>query len=72
MELAIDSRRCEGHGLCYGLAPGLVEPDDDGHGVVVRPDVPGEFRHEAELAVSNCPERAVLLEAPATSSGPTP
>lgn len=62
MQIAIDAAACTGHGRCYALAPGLVEPDDDGRGVVTRPDVPAELEHEARRAAAGCPERAVGLD----------
>ncbi len=64
MKVHIDSGRCQGHGRCYDLAPGLFGDDDEGYGQVlgdgiVRP----EQEKGARLAVANCPERAIdLLE----------
>ncbi|WP_188195312.1 ferredoxin [Nonomuraea sp. SYSU D8015] len=62
MKLRIDSGRCQGHGRCYDLAPGLFGEDDEGYGTVPGTGVvpPGDER-TARLAVSNCPERAIEL-----------
>ena len=60
MKVQIDPGRCQGHGRCYDLAPGLFGDDDEGYGQVlgdgtVRPDQ----EREARLAVVNCPEHAI-------------
>jgi len=62
MKLQIDSERCQGHGRCYDLAPGLFGDDDDGYGRVLADGaVPAGAEHQARLAVANCPERAISL-----------
>ncbi|TDC55637.1 ferredoxin [Actinomadura sp. KC345] len=60
MKVQIDQGRCQGHGRCYDLAPGLFGEDDEGYGTVlgdgaVKPDQ----ENEARRAVANCPERAI-------------
>jgi len=60
VKVQIDPGRCQGHGRCYDLAPGLFGDDDEGYGQVlgdgtVRPDQ----EREARLAVVNCPEHAI-------------
>ena len=62
MKVQISSERCQGHGRCYDLAPGLFAEDDEGYGTVLGDGVvpPGQER-AARLAVANCPERAVEL-----------
>ena len=64
MKVQIDSGRCQGHGRCYDLSPGLFGDDDEGYGMVLGEGiVPPGREQEARLAVANCPERAVgLLE----------
>jgi ferredoxin len=60
MKLRIDSDRCQGHGRCYDLAPGLFGEDDEGYGRVLGDgEVPPGSEHEARLAVANCPEHAI-------------
>ncbi|MES9536487.1 MULTISPECIES: ferredoxin [unclassified Actinomadura] len=60
MKVQIDPKRCQGHGRCYDLAPGLFGEDDEGYGVVLGDGVvPEGGEHEARLAVANCPERAI-------------
>lgn len=60
VKMQINSERCQGHGRCYDLAPGLFGEDDEGYGTVLGDGVvpPGHER-EALLAASNCPERAI-------------
>ncbi|MFC6083070.1 ferredoxin [Sphaerisporangium aureirubrum] len=62
MKVRIDPERCQGHGRCYELAPGLFTEDDEGYGLVAGEGVvpPGEER-TARLAVANCPERAIEI-----------
>ena len=62
MKVQIDSERCQGHGRCYDLAPSLFGEDDEGYGTVLGDGtVPPGRAHDARLAVSNCPERAIEL-----------
>jgi AcrR family transcriptional regulator/ferredoxin len=63
VKVQIDHERCQGHGRCYDLAPGLFGDDDEGYGTVLGDGtVPADQEHAARLAVLNCPEHAVLLE----------
>jgi ferredoxin len=58
----IDFERCQGHGRCYDLAPDLFGDDDEGYGTVLGDGVvSSDKEHEARLAVSNCPERAINI-----------
>jgi ferredoxin len=63
VKVQINSERCQGHGRCYDLAPGLFGDDDEGYGTVlgdgtVHPDQ----GQDARLAALNCPEHAIELE----------
>jgi ferredoxin len=62
MRIRIDRPACMGHGRCYGVAPTLCEPDDEGYGLVVQEQVTPELEREARAAVGACPERAVVLD----------
>jgi ferredoxin len=63
MKIRIDPERCQGHGRCYDLAPGLFGDDDEGYGMVLGDGVvPPDLEREARLAVANCPEQAIELE----------
>ncbi|MGP3960183.1 ferredoxin [Nonomuraea sp. 3N208] len=62
MKVKIDSERCQGHGRCYDLAPGLFGEDEEGYGQVLGEGVvPPEEVQAARLAVANCPERAIEI-----------
>ncbi|MEV0381476.1 ferredoxin [Nonomuraea sp. NPDC050643] len=62
MKVRIDPERCQGHGRCYDLAPELFGEDDEGYGQVIGDGIVSpDGEHEARLAVSNCPERAIEI-----------
>ena len=62
MKVQIDPGLCQGHGRCYDLAPDLFGADDEGYGQVLGDGVePQEAKHDADLAVLNCPEQAIEL-----------
>jgi ferredoxin len=64
LKVAIDTGKCQGHGRCYDLAPGLFGEDDEGYGTVLGDGtVTGGRQEQARLAVANCPERAVEIAA---------
>ncbi len=62
MRIVLDSELCTGHGRCYSLAPELFDTDDEGHSVVLTPDVPEGLESQAWLAAQNCPERCITIE----------
>jgi len=64
VKVHIDPERCQGHGRCYDLAPGLFGDDEEGYGQVLGDGVvPPDQEDAARRAVANCPERAIdLLE----------
>ena len=62
MKVQIDVERCQGHGRCYDLAPGLFGDDDEGYGQVLGDGVIGPDQEQAaRLAILNCPEHAIDL-----------
>ena len=62
MKVQIDPERCQGHGRCYDLAPGLFGDDDEGYGQVLGDGViPQDLQDTARRAVANCPERAISV-----------
>ncbi len=62
MKVQINTERCQGHGRCYDLAPGLFGDDDEGYGQVLGDGtVPPDQTRDARLAELNCPEHAVEL-----------
>ena len=62
VKVQISSERCQGHGRCYDLAPGLFGDDDEGYGKVLGDGtVAPDREHDARLAALNCPEHAIEL-----------
>jgi len=64
MKLTVRSDRCRGHGLCYSLAPDLLQDDDDEGYVSARGqviDVPAYQVDYARNAAGSCPEQAIEL-----------
>lgn len=62
VRIVLDAGRCTGHGRCYSLAPELFDSDDEGHSVLLVPEVPAALAGQARLAVDNCPENALALD----------
>jgi ferredoxin len=62
LTLRIDEGRCQGHAICYLLAPDLFQVDEEGRGSVVTSHVDADSIEHAQVAVERCPERAVLLD----------
>jgi ferredoxin len=64
VKLTVHAELCRGHGLCYSLAPDLLEDDDDEGYVACRGqivDVPDDQAAFARNAAASCPERAIEL-----------
>ena len=63
VKVVINAERCQGHGRCFTLAPGLFGYDDLGNGVV-RGDgsVHDGTLELARLAQANCPEHAISID----------
>jgi ferredoxin len=60
VKVRIDPERCQGHGRCYDLAPGLFGDDEEGYGQVLGDGVISPDQEDAaRRAVANCPERAI-------------
>lgn len=62
MKATVDADRCQGHARCWELAPEVFDLDEEGHGLVLVPEVPAEALEPARKAARNCPERAIALE----------
>jgi ferredoxin len=60
MALIIDSARCQGHGRCALINPDLFDVSDDGYGAVLSPEPTGDAKADADRAIANCPEQAIL------------
>jgi ferredoxin len=63
MKISVDRDLCQGHNRCSALAPDLFELDDFGYAAAAGDGtVPPGSTELAQLAVDNCPERAILVE----------
>jgi ferredoxin len=64
VRISVDSALCQGHNRCSALAPDLFVLDDFGFASAANDGVVPKDRTEAAmLAVDNCPELAILVEA---------
>jgi ferredoxin len=62
VKVQINPQRCQGHGRCYDLAPGLFGEDDEGYGTVLSDGAVGPGQEQdARRAALNCPEHAIEL-----------
>jgi ferredoxin len=61
MKVSVDEDRCQGHARCWAICPEVFDLDDEGHAVVITPDVPSELEAKAREAADNCPERAITV-----------
>jgi ferredoxin len=60
--VSVDPGRCQGHARCITFAPDVFDFDDEGYAFV--PEDKSRYTaltHDVELAVKNCPERAILV-----------
>lgn len=64
MKIRVDRDLCQGHNRCSALAPSLFVLDDFGFASAAGDGVvPADSTEIALLAVDNCPEFAILVEA---------
>ena len=62
MRVEIDEAKCQGHGRCFAVAPGVFDSDELGQGLVIGDgQVPAALEELARLAEQNCPEYAITL-----------
>lgn len=62
MRVILDSKKCQGHGRCYVLAPEVFAPDEEGYGTVLQAEVSGDLLEQATRGAQGCPEGAISLE----------
>lgn len=62
MKITLDHSRCEGHGLCEEVAPGLMHLDDDGELVIDRDSLDDTDLPQARAAVRVCPVAALRIQ----------
>ena len=62
MRVKVDSEKCQGHNRCFALAAELFELDDYGYATATDDgEVPPDLNDKAQLAIENCPERAIEI-----------
>ena len=64
MRIKVDSEKCQGHNRCFALAAELFELDDFGYATATdEGKVLPDLEDQAQLAIENCPERAIEIVA---------
>ena len=61
VQLVVDSTRCDGHGICALLAPGLVSLDPWGYASASGPATGRRALRMARRAAAACPARALVV-----------
>jgi ferredoxin len=61
MRALVDPDRCQGHGMCAALCPGVFDMDDEGTSFVTMSDIPESLHNAVVSAVGSCPEEAITL-----------
>lgn len=62
MRVHVDTEKCQGHNRCYNISSELFDVDDEGYATVLNDGVvPAGLEDKAELAIMNCPERAIAI-----------
>lgn len=63
MRVSVDTKRCEGHGMCEQVAPEIFALDEDGELTNHQEgnDLDEHLTAVAELAVSACPVAALMM-----------
>ena len=63
MKVRVDQDRCAGHGVCVATVPDAFSFDDDGSATVTDRKVPDQLADLVVETASECPERAITVEA---------
>jgi ferredoxin len=62
MRVRINPQLCQGHAMCKLACPEIFElNDDDGHGYVLKEEVPVHLEPNVQNAVQSCPEQAIEI-----------
>ncbi|HWM35855.1 MAG TPA: NADH-ubiquinone oxidoreductase-F iron-sulfur binding region domain-containing protein [Streptomyces sp.] len=59
--LVVDWTLCQGHGLCAGVVPDMVELDIDGYPTGASAEIPAYMNKQAQRAVRRCPALALRI-----------
>lgn len=60
-KIHIDRDTCDGYGNCVFVAPEIFDIDDHNRALLLVEDVTDENRDTVDLAVSECPMRAISI-----------
>lgn len=61
MKLHVDREACQVTGMCTGLAPEVLELDEQGELVILEETVPPSLHEDVRQAVRNCPVQALQI-----------
>jgi ferredoxin len=61
MKIVVDRNRCDGNGVCMGLAPDVFEVDDDLQLHILVEEPTAEQMPDVRQAVTSCPVLALSL-----------
>ena len=62
MKIRVDHDKCQGHAMCFAVAPDLFELDDFGYSSIDVVEVPAGREVDAQRGMAACPEGAISLE----------
>ncbi|MGV0772952.1 ferredoxin [Mycobacterium syngnathidarum] len=60
MRIEVNRERCEGNGVCVGIAPALFELDDEDYAIVKVDEIPSDHDELATQAIAECPRAALI------------
>jgi ferredoxin len=61
LKVAVNRKKCHGHGVCGLVCPQVFSYHDDGYAYVSNENVPAEFAERVRLAAIQCPEQAIEI-----------
>lgn len=60
-KVEIDENTCQGHAICYMVAPAVFDVDGEGRGSVINEHLPDGDVQAAKDAAQRCPESAIKV-----------
>jgi ferredoxin len=62
MRPTVDITRCEGNGICAGVAPEIFTVNENDQAEVLEDDIPPSLEANARYAVMSCPVSALSIQ----------
>lgn len=62
MRIKADFDLCESNAVCVGMAPDVLDLDDNDYLVILQEEVPDDRLEEMRQVVANCPKAALSIE----------